>query len=582
MTRGKRKNMKNMAVKFGLGALWAAALVLITSVVPVHANDLSDISRNVVDSGSRLPGLITGLSYLLGLIFGIAAIIKTKDHVENPNQTPLREPLVRYLAGGALFALPMIYEAMHNSIGNGNSLSSALSTVMVVFGPMSSALGTVGSWNVLQDFNVILANIIESVEDVPGLIAGVGYILGLVMGVTGILKLKEHIEAPQQVGLREGMIRLLIGGALLALPMIYEAMNVTLRGGGGGGGFLGAMAGAIAGGGVIMPTSSIDPTNPLSGGNFGCAQSLAQGAVSGVVGLINMIPGLNVGNPLGGPTLGTVVCNAVLHTMALPAFLHAGSYLFGLILGVWGLLKIKDHVLEPRQTSVWEGLSRLLAGGAFFALPVIITTAYNTVGEILLPHFTTGYTGTATPSGLDAVMTQFMGSMMAPLNVAVNFFGFVSGMIFIMIGISRLMKSAQEGPRGPGGLGTMMTFLVGGALMAFSPMIAAGSNSLFQTVNPGVTETRAQLQYTTGMNPQEIAHAHAVISAILKFMIIVGLISFMRGLFIIRGVAEGNSQASMMAGVTHIIGGALAVNLGPLVNAVQATLGLSGLGVVFS
>jgi hypothetical protein len=34
--------------------------------------------------------------------------------------------------------------------------------------------------------------------------------------------------------------------------------------------------------------------------------------------------------------------------------------------------------------------------------------------------------------------------------------------------------------------------------------------------------------------------------------------------------------------MTHLIGGAAAVNLGPLINAVQQTLGIGGLGVVFN
>lgn len=585
--------MKKVAAKYLQVALWAGVLIFIgTHGAFATTGDLSDVSRNITTSASRLPGLIAALSYLLAVIFGISAIIKIREHVENPNQTPLREPLIRLLAAGALVALPIIYEAMRTTIGAGAGVNPFSTSIMSVLGTVSGAMGAVGSWNVMQDFNTILGSIVESVEDVPALIAGIGYLLGLVLGVTGILKLKEHIESPQQIGLREGMIRLLIGGSLISLPMIYEAMNTTVAGTGGGG-FLGALAGIIGGGGVLLPTTAIDVQNPGNINNYGCVGGLAGGvggALSGLGGVLSGIPGLGglggaiggLGAAIGGPTLGTAVCNAVMHSMALPAFLQSMSYLFGLVLGVWGLLKIKDHVLEPRQTPVWEGVTRILAGGAFFALPAVMTAAFNTVGELLLPHFTTGFSGTASAGGLDSVMVQFMGNLMGPVNVAINFFGFVAGMVFVMIGISRLMKSAQEGPRGPGGVGTIATFMIGGALMAFSPMIAAASNSLFQTVTPGITETSAALQYTAGMNPAEVDHAHAVISAMLKFMIVLGLISFMRGLFIIRGVAEGNSQSSMMAGVTHIIGGALAVNLGPLVNAVQTTLGLTGVGVVFS
>jgi hypothetical protein len=180
--------------------------------------------------------------------------------------------------------------------------------------------------------------------------------------------------------------------------------------------------------------------------------------------------------------------------------------------------------------------------------------------------------------GLDGALYCMMTDLTGPIHNVLNFFSFVAGMIFIMVGISRLMKSAQDGARGPGGMGTFMTFIAGGALISYNEFIRAFTGTFFS--NP-LTLTYANLKYTKGMSPDEAIHAHTVISAIMKFMIIVGLISFVRGIFIVRNVAEGNGQASIMAGVTHLVGGALAVNLGPLLSAVQATLGITGYGIEF-
>jgi hypothetical protein len=176
-----------------------------------------------------------------------------------------------------------------------------------------------------------------------------------------------------------------------------------------------------------------------------------------------------------------------------------------------------------------------------------------------------------------------MGDIMGPLHVVLNFFAFVSGMILLMIGISRLIKSAQDGARGPGGIGTAMTFVMGAALISYNELVRAFSTTF---VGSPMTATFAEMQYSPcaggGLGCAEAVSAHMTISAILQFVIIVGLISFVRGIFIIRGVAEGNQQASVMAGITHIVGGALAVNLGPLINAVQTTLGLGSYGIAFS
>tara|TARA_B100000780_G_scaffold46537_1_gene28951 strand:- start:773 stop:1162 length:390 start_codon:yes stop_codon:yes gene_type:complete len=85
------------------------------------ANNFSDIARNINNSIEELPGLVTGLSYMMGLLFGTLGIMKIKDHVENPTQTPLKDGAVRLAAGGALFGLPIVFESMLNTIGTTNA-----------------------------------------------------------------------------------------------------------------------------------------------------------------------------------------------------------------------------------------------------------------------------------------------------------------------------------------------------------------------------------------------------------------------------------------------------------------------------
>ncbi|MFP4313543.1 MAG: hypothetical protein ACLFR0_04355 [Alphaproteobacteria bacterium] len=81
-------------------------------------NNFSDIARNINDSISEIPGLLTGISYLMGMLMGVLGIMKLKDHVENPSQTPMKDGAVRLAAGGALFGLPIIFESMFNTIGD--------------------------------------------------------------------------------------------------------------------------------------------------------------------------------------------------------------------------------------------------------------------------------------------------------------------------------------------------------------------------------------------------------------------------------------------------------------------------------
>lgn len=80
-------------------------------------NNFSDIARNINESVEEIPGLLTSIAYLLGLLLGVLGVLKLKDHVENPSQTPMKDGAVRLGAGGALFALPILFESMYNTIG---------------------------------------------------------------------------------------------------------------------------------------------------------------------------------------------------------------------------------------------------------------------------------------------------------------------------------------------------------------------------------------------------------------------------------------------------------------------------------
>lgn len=279
-------------------------------------------------------------------------------------------------------------------------------------------------------------------------------------------------------------------------------------------------------------------------------------------------------------TMGDVVANTVFSADEMPFLLAAICYMIGITLGVMGIIKTYEHVNDPRQTPLSDGVKRFIAGGALLALPMVVEAAYNTLNPGNIDAVTySGFSGETTGAGLDSMMAAFMTDMHDPLMFAMNAFCYMAGLILVVIGILRLLKSSQEGPRGPGGAGTLMTFIVAGALLSVDAMMGAWSNSMFASSQVANTSV---LAYTGGMTADEEQHVLGVISTILIFMMILGWISFIRGWFILRDVAEGNHNASLMAGITHLLGGALAVNLGPLMNAVQETLGLTDYGVNFT
>ncbi len=112
-----------MAVLVGITS--GAEDALAAAATAGTGKNFSSIAENITTSIASLPGLLTGVSYMLGILLGVLGILKIKDHVENPTQTPLQHGAIRLTAGGGLFALPIVYEAMSTTIGDGTAVTAA-------------------------------------------------------------------------------------------------------------------------------------------------------------------------------------------------------------------------------------------------------------------------------------------------------------------------------------------------------------------------------------------------------------------------------------------------------------------------
>jgi hypothetical protein len=298
--------------------------------------------------------------------------------------------------------------------------------------------------------------------------------------------------------------------------------------------------------------------------------------------LMNKLFGIGTCGEVMSNGVGRVICNVVLSSQMLPGLISAIAYMIGLILAVTAVVKLKDHVTDPR-TPLSDSLKRFVAGGMFLSLPVVINAVMETVTgygrDELDLYDQTGFAGQLSGGyGLDSMLYILVADIWEPLHYLLNGFAYLAGLVFVMIGIGRLLKTAQEGPRGPTGVGTIMTFITAGILFSLNQIMGAFSESLFAS---STIATYGQMSQTTGDFFVD-GHIDAVVASVIGFMTLVGWISFIRGFFILREVAEGGQQASLMAAGSHIFGGALAVNLGPLLNAVQSTFGLTGFGIIFS
>ena len=99
-------------------------------------------------------------------------------------------------------------------------------------GPMAAALAGAGwFWAAGPALAVSLGDMADEaagdLETVPDLIAIAFYIIGAAIVGFGLLKLKRHVDHPQQTTIGSGLIAILIGVALIAAPAVINALGAT-------------------------------------------------------------------------------------------------------------------------------------------------------------------------------------------------------------------------------------------------------------------------------------------------------------------------------------------------------------------
>lgn len=90
-------------------AAWFGALCLISGVADADSSKtLGNMASSITGSFTSITKLITAGSYLAGLGFSLGAIMKFKQHKDNPTQIPIGTPIALVFIGAALLFLPSI------------------------------------------------------------------------------------------------------------------------------------------------------------------------------------------------------------------------------------------------------------------------------------------------------------------------------------------------------------------------------------------------------------------------------------------------------------------------------------------
>ena len=104
----KGENMMNKQGKSNsfFGFLLSVGICLFTG--SAFATDMGNMASAVTGTFSNVTKLITGGSYIAGLGFSVASIMKFKQHKDNPTQIPVGTPVALVFIAAAFLFLPSI------------------------------------------------------------------------------------------------------------------------------------------------------------------------------------------------------------------------------------------------------------------------------------------------------------------------------------------------------------------------------------------------------------------------------------------------------------------------------------------
>lgn len=115
---------KSTVSKYAL-LLASASLGLMASDAAMAAT-LGGVANNVKASLSGVLDLLYVVAYIGGVVCGLLAAFKLKAHNDNPQQTPMKTPIVLFAVCAILVALPSFLQTSQDTVwGSGGGKSSA-------------------------------------------------------------------------------------------------------------------------------------------------------------------------------------------------------------------------------------------------------------------------------------------------------------------------------------------------------------------------------------------------------------------------------------------------------------------------
>ena len=262
---------------------------------------------------------------------------------------------------------------------------------------------------------------------------------------------------------------------------------------------------------------------------------------------------------------GGFICNAKNNFGPLVPFFNAIAYIIAFFMaGQMGFTLVK-HYGGDQNSPMVKAFAQGVVAGSLAALPSLVGTIQSTLfgtlsggGDLTCVVDSLGASGSPVP--LDQMMTNFVKNIYAPAFNMLGALAFVIGIFFIIKGMLRGAKVGTD-PRA-GAPHVIITYLVIGTILASAaPMLSTMLQSLFGSPAPDNVKTADILAWANTQTGADMTAANNAMQAVLAWVQVIGAIAFIRGFLVMKNAVEGSGQATIAQGLTHIIGGVMAINI---------------------
>jgi hypothetical protein len=285
-------------------------------------------------------------------------------------------------------------------------------------------------------------------------------------------------------------------------------------------------------------------------------------------------------------SLGDIMCGVTVNL--LPNSVGGGGgwgivkliislcYCGGIFFVGTGLHQLSRRAEGDREVKFHHPMARLIGGTFLISLPNVLAWIMSTLflvpqgGGVYGASPCNGGSSTWQPTGGNGLTPEYMiqnlvENIREPMTLMLSIMATIIGLVLIYKGLVKSTKYGTD-PKAYSIPNILANLIVGCILFTTGTSFdlvsntLLGDNHVYQT-SSAFWSYMAGSPFLSQFSPDQLVSFETTVGYCLNFFQLIGIIGFIRGWLILKSSVEGSGQATIAQGLTHIFGGAMAINI---------------------